>query len=129
MQQSNDLLYTNGVLMILDNLIEASTLSGFHINDMDQYKRIVHYQLNNGQFEFIEVEGKTIGFFGWLTRKSLQGICVCINNLFVLDKYKKDFNIFDMCKFFRSKYEDIYELEWHNQKKDKFRRLVLKGRK
>lgn len=113
----------------IDSLIEAAKSSGFKIYDEEHYRRVVSYQLSHGQFEFLEYEEKTIGFFGWLTKDTPDGTCVCINNLFVIDKYKKNFNLFDMCRFFRLKYQNIYKLEWHNQKKDKFFELILKGRK
>jgi len=112
-----------------DLLLLASELSGIEIYDEIEYKRIFNYQVDHGQIEFIDIDGHTAGFFGWLTKNSPDGICVCINNLFVLDKYKEEFNIFDMCKFFKNKYPNIYKLEWHSQKKDCFKELILKGRK
>jgi hypothetical protein len=115
--------------MEISGLMEAAKLSGFEVYDENEYKRIVEYQLEHGQFEFLEYEDKTIGFFGWLTKDSDEGICVWINNLFVLEHYKKNFNIFDMCKFFKMKYPNIYKLEWHSQKKNKLNTLILKGRK
>lgn len=110
-------------------LMEAAELSGFKIYDEAEYKRIFNYEFSHGQIHFVEVDNKTAGFFGWLTKDSPEGTCVCINNLFILDKYKKDFNIFDMCKFFKNKYPDIYKLEWHSQKRDHFKELIVKGRK
>jgi len=116
--------------MAIEELImEAAELAGFKIYDEIEYRRVFNYQFIHGQIHFIEIEGHTAGLFGWLTKDSPEGTCVCINNLFVLDKYRKDFNIFDMCKFFKEKYPDIYKLEWHNQKKDEFKALILKGRK
>lgn len=117
------------IKIIEDKIIEAAELSGFKIYDEIEYRRIFNYQAENDQIEFIEIEGKTAGFFGWLVKETEDGTCVCINNLFVLEIYRNDFNIFDMCKFFKSKYPDIYKLEWHNQKKDEFKELILKGRK
>ncbi len=114
---------------ITDCLMLASKLSGFKIYDEDEYKRVIAYQLENGLFEFLEYEDKTIGFFGWLVKETEDGTCCCVNNMFVMEKYKATFNIFDMCKFFKMKYPNIYKLEWHNQKKDKFNQLILKGRK
>lgn len=111
-------------------LMEAAELSGFKIYDEIEYRRIFNYQIQHDQIEWLESpEGKTIGYFGWLTKNSPDGICVCINNLFVLESFRNCFNIFDMCKFFKNKYPDIYKMEWHNQKKDEFKSLILKGRK
>lgn len=107
----------------------ASKLSDFKIYDEEEYKNVVEYQLKHGQFEFLEFEDKTIGFFGWLVKETEDGICCCINNMFIIKKYRASFNIFDMCKFFKMKYPNIYKLEWHSQKKDKFNELILKGRK
>ena len=57
-----------------------------------------------------------------------EGLGIFINNMFVLPEYKKNFNIFDMCKFMKQKYPNIYKLEWHSQRRDKFSVLILKGR-
>ena len=109
--------------------MEIAELSGFKIYDEIEYKRVFNYQFLHGQIEFLEYEEKTIGLLGWLTVLDGKDINVCINNLFVLEQYRDKFNIFDMCKFFKEKYPNINKLEWHNQKKDKFRQLILKGRK
>ena len=114
---------------IVKYIEEAAKLSGFKVYDEDEYHRVLEYQLKHGQFEFLEYEGKTIGYFGWLTNITHQGLGVFINNMFVLPQYKENFSIFDMCKFFKAKYPNIYKLEWHNQKKDCFKTLILKGRK
>lgn len=108
-------------------LMLSAKLSGFNIYDEIEYKRIFNYEAEHGQIEFVEIDGHTAGFFGWLIKDSSDGTCVCINNLFILEKYREKFNIFDMCKFFKEKYPDIYKLEWHNQKKDCFKQLILKG--
>jgi len=113
----------------IEKIKKAAELSGFKIYDENEYAYILNYQLNNNQFHFLEYDGKTIGFFGWLTKYSDDGICIFINNMFVINKYKKYFNIFDMCKFFKMKYTNICKLEWHSQKKDRFFELNLKGRK
>lgn len=115
--------------MNVDQLIEAAELSGFKVDDEKELRRVLEYQLEHGQFEFIEHEGKTIGFFGWLANGSMDGTCVSINNMFILGNQKERYNIFKMCKFFKMKYPDIYKLEWHNQKKNEFKTLILKGRK
>jgi hypothetical protein len=112
---------------IIDLVEKSAKLSGFEIYDEIEYRRIFNYQAEHGQIEFVEIDGKTAGLFGWLTRESSDGLCVCINNLFILEKYRSQFNIFDMCKFFKNKYPNIYKLEWHNQKKDCFKQLILKG--
>jgi hypothetical protein len=111
----------------MQSLLNAAKLSGFKIYDENEYRRILSYQLQHGQFEFIEYEDKTIGFFGWLTKIDHEGLGIFINNMFVLPQYKKNFSIFDMCKFFKNKYPNAYKLEWHNQKKDEFKKLILKG--
>lgn len=112
----------------LELIKNAAITSGFKIYDENEYMYVLGYQLETGQYEFIDINGKVIGFFGWLTKPSLEGICVCINNMFVMKEYKNEFNIFDMCKFFKIKYPNIYKLEWHNHKKDIFKQLILKGR-
>lgn len=113
---------------MIEAIIEIARFSGFKVYDEYELKRILNYQLSNGQFEFLEYEDKTIGYFGWLTKTDHEGFSVCVNNMFVLPQYKKTFNIFDMCKFFKQRYPNIYKLEWHNQKRDRFRSLILKGR-
>lgn len=114
--------------MLIEKVIQAAELSGFKIYDEIEFKRVFNYQFLHSQIHFVDIDGDTAGLFGWLTKDTPDGICVCVNNLFILEKYRKDFNIFDMCKFFKEKYPDIYKLEWHNQKKDEFRELILKGR-
>ena len=111
----------------MESLITAAKLSGFKIYDEEEYRRILQYQFDNSQFEWLEYENKTIGFFGWLLKTDDEGLGICINNMFVLPQYKGNFNIFDMCKFFKNKYPNAYKLEWHSQKKDKFNKLILKG--
>ena len=109
--------------------MQAAELSGFKIYDEIEYRRIFNYEAEHGQIHFVDINGHTAGFFGWLTKDSNDGVCIFINNMFILEKYKSEFNIFDMCKFFKEKYPDIYKLEWHSQRRDKFRELILKGRK
>lgn len=113
---------------MIEQLKKAAEYSGFKIYDEKEYKRILDYQIERNQIHFVTFEQKTVGFFGWLTKNSKNGTCVFVNNMFILRKHKKEFNIFDICKFFKDKYPDIYKLEWHNQKKDKFKELILKGR-
>lgn len=113
----------------IDNLIDAADNCGLKMYDKEEFVRIVDYEIQNGQFHFVEYEGKTIGFFGWLINRDEEGLGVFINNMFISPRHKKDFNIFDMCKFFKEKYPDIYKLEWHSQNKDEFKKLILKGRK
>lgn len=115
--------------LVIESLLKAATLSGFKIYNENEYHRILQYQLDNGQFEFIEYEDKAIGFFGWLIKGTPAGLDICINNMFILPQYRKNFNIFDMCKFFKDKYPNVYKFEWHNQKKGCFKQLILKGRK
>ena len=114
--------------MTIDGIRQSAINSGFKIYDEKEYKRILSYELEHGQFEFLEYEDKTIGFFGWLLKTDHEGLGVWINNMFILERYKKNFSIFDMCKFFKAKYPNIYKLEWHNQKKDCNKKLILKGR-
>lgn len=113
----------------IEKLAKIAESSGFKIYDLEKYIHTVQCQSLCGQTKFLKHDGNTIGFFGWLTRDSEDGLCVCVNNLFILMDYKDKFKIFDMCKFFKNKYPNIYKLEWHNQKNDEFKELILKGRK
>lgn len=112
-------------MQIEEQILYIATLAGLDIEDTQEFRRSLSFQLAHGQFKFIEHEEKPIGFFAWLTRNTQDGICVCVNYFFVLKKYRKNFNVFSIRGFFKSKYKDIHKIEWHNQKKNVFKELLI----
>ncbi len=111
--------------MIEDDIVNITKLSGAKIYDEEYYKKMIKAQVDAGQFKFIENENKPIGFFGWLTKQTSDGLCIFVNNFVLLDKHKNKFNFCSLRKFFKEKYGKIYKCEWHNQKKDKQIEFIL----
>lgn len=100
---------------MIDRLMSIIDSEGITLTDRDNVIKSLENAINSECFKYIYKDGVEIGFITWkYNNKELF-----FNNLVIYKKYKGEFKLISLRKFFRNKYKEVEGCYWRSRKKNK----------